>query len=102
MEILNVKVEKDTAEKLERLVKRNIYKNKGEAVRRMLEEHLQEHPELFMPDNLEDLFKQARDGDGDDDTKSDNRFEKLAAEVFTGQKSAAQLVSEGRERQHSS
>jgi Arc/MetJ-type ribon-helix-helix transcriptional regulator len=99
MEILNVKVEEDTAEKLERLVKRNIYKNKSEAVRRMLEEHLQEHPELFMPDNLEDLFKQARGGD---DTKSDNQFEKFAAEVFIGQKSAAQLVAEGRERQHSS
>jgi Arc/MetJ-type ribon-helix-helix transcriptional regulator len=93
MEILNVKVEEHTAEKLERLVKRNIYKNKSEAVRKMLEEHLQEHPELFAPDNLEDLFKQA------EYSISDQQFEKLAADVFRGRKTAAQLVAEGRERQ---
>jgi Arc/MetJ-type ribon-helix-helix transcriptional regulator len=93
MEILNVKVEEQTAEKLERLVKRNIYKNKSEAVRKMLEEHLQEHPELFAPDNLEDLFKQV------EYSISDQQFEKLAAEVLRGRKTAAQLVAEGRERQ---
>jgi Arc/MetJ-type ribon-helix-helix transcriptional regulator len=93
MEILNVKVEEQTAEKLERLVKRSIYKNKSEAVRKMLEEHLQEHPELFAPDNLEDLFKQA------EYSISDQQFEKLAADVFRGRKTAAQLVAEGRERQ---
>jgi Arc/MetJ-type ribon-helix-helix transcriptional regulator len=93
MEILNVKVEEQTAEKLERLVKRNIYENKSEAVRKMLEEHLQEHPELFAPDNLEDLFKQV------EYSISDQQFEKLAAEVFRGRKTAAQLVAEGRERQ---
>jgi Arc/MetJ-type ribon-helix-helix transcriptional regulator len=93
MEILNVKVEEQTAEKLERLVKRNIYKNKSEAVRKMLEEHLQEHPELFAPDNLEDLFKQV------EYSISDQQFEKLAADVFRGRKTAAQLVAEGRERQ---
>jgi Arc/MetJ-type ribon-helix-helix transcriptional regulator len=93
MEILNVKVEEQTAEKLERLVKRSIYKNKSEAVRKMLEEHLQEHPELFAPDNLEDLFKQA------EYSISDQQFEKLAADVFRGRKTAAQLLAEGRERQ---
>jgi Arc/MetJ-type ribon-helix-helix transcriptional regulator len=94
MEILNVKVEEQTAEKLERLVKRNIYKNKSEAVRKMLEEHLQEHPELFAPDNLEDLFKQVEYS-----SISNQQFEKLAADVFRGRKTAAQLVAEGRERQ---
>ena len=93
MEILNVKVEEQTAEKLDRLVRRNVYKNKSEAVRKMLEEHLQEHPELFAPDNLEELFKQA------DDSMSDQQFEKLAADVFKGRKTAAQMVAEGRERQ---
>jgi len=93
MEILNVKVEEHTAEKLDRLVKRNVYKNKSEAVRKMLEEHLQEHPELFAPDNLENLFKQA------DDSISDQQFERLAADIFKGRKTAAQMVAEGRERQ---
>ena len=100
MEILNVKVEKQTAEKLDRLVKRNIYKNKSEAVRKMIEEHLQEHPELFMSDNLEDLFKQVDDDEGNknNNTMSDHQFEKLAADIFRGRKTAAQLVGEGRER----
>ncbi|HKZ62744.1 MAG TPA: ribbon-helix-helix protein, CopG family [Nitrososphaera sp.] len=93
MEILNVKVEEQTAEKLDRLVRRNVYKNKSEAVRKMLEEHLQEHPELFAPDNLEELFKQAYD------STSDQQFEKLAADVFKGRNTAAQMVAEGRERQ---
>jgi len=93
MEILNVKVEEQTAEKLDRLVRRNVYKNKSEAVRKMLEEHLREHPELFAPDNMGELFKQA------DDSMSDQQFEKLAADVFKGRKTAAQMVSEGRERQ---
>ena len=80
--------------KVERLAKRNIYKNKSKAVRKMLEEHLQEHPELFAPDNLEDLFKQVEYS-----SISDQQFEKLDADVFRGRKTAAQLVAEGRERQ---
>jgi hypothetical protein len=67
----------------------------GEACQeKYLEEHLQEHPELFAPDNLEDLFKQAEYS-----SISDQQFEKLAADVFRGRKTAAQLVAEGRERQ---
>lgn len=96
MEILNVKVEEHTAEKLERLVRRNVYKNKSEAVRKMLEEHIQEHPELFAPDDLEQLFNEA------DGSISDQEFEKLAAEAFKGRKTAAQLVAEGRERRQGS
>lgn len=93
MEVLNIKVEEHTAEKLERLVKRNVFKNKSEAVRKMLEEHIQEHPELFAPDNLDELFKQA------DERISDTEFEKLAAEAFKGRRTAAQMVADGRERQ---
>lgn len=91
MEVLNVKVEKDTVEKLDRLVKRKAYKNKSEAVRSLLEEHFKEHPQLFDFDEMKELLKQA-------DEMSDEQFEKLAAKVFKGTKTAAQMVAEGRER----
>ena len=92
MEMLNVKIEKRTKEKIERLVKSKGYKNKSEALRKIVEEHFEEHPELFADEELSEIVNQA-------DKMSDAEFEKLAAEVFRGgKKSAAQLVSEGRER----
>lgn len=91
MEVLNVKVEKETIEKLDKLVRKKSYKNKSEAVRKMLEEHFEEHPELFGSDELEGILKQA-------DRMSDQQFEKLAVRVFKGTKTAAQIVAEGRER----
>jgi Arc/MetJ-type ribon-helix-helix transcriptional regulator len=91
MEILNVKVEKETMEKLDKLIRKKAYKNKSEAVREMLKEHFEEHPEFFGLDELEGIL---RDADG----ISDRQFEKLAARVFRGTKTAAQLVAQGRDR----
>lgn len=92
MEVLNVKVEKETKEKLERLVKTKGYRNKSEALRKVIEEHFEEHPELFAGDELQEALKQA-------DEMSEAEFEHLASEVFKGhRKTAAQLVAEGRDR----
>lgn len=91
MEILNVKVEKETKEKIERLVKARGYKNKSEALRRMIEEHFEEHPELFAADDIAKAVNEAS-------RMSDGEFDRLAAEIFRGPKSAAELVGEGRER----
>lgn len=91
MEILNVKVEKEMKEKLERLVRRKAYKNKSEAVRKMLEEHFDEHPELFASDELEGLIKEAG-------KMTEEEFERLAMNVFQGPKTAFELVAEGRRR----
>ena len=41
MEILIVKVTKETKEKIERLVKARGYKNKSEALGKMMEEHFE-------------------------------------------------------------
>jgi len=49
---------------------------------------LKERREPFGP---EEILKQA-------DRMSDEQFEKLAAKVFKGARTAAQLVAEGRER----
>lgn len=91
MEILNIKVDKELKEKLDRLVQGKAYKTKSEAVRSMLEEHLEEHPELFAADKLTGILKET-------DNMSDRQFERLAAEIFRGPGTAAELVAEGRER----
>ncbi len=91
MEVLNVKVERETKEKLERLVKAKGYKNKSEALREIIEEHFEEHPELFASDELEKIVKEAG-------KMSDAEFDRLAAEIFRGSRTAAELVGEGRER----
>lgn len=89
MEVLNVKVDRETKEKLERLVKRRVYQNKSEAVRRMLEEHLREHAGLFASEEIEGLVKEA-------DKMTEREFERIAGEVFSGRKMAAEMVAEGR------
>jgi Arc/MetJ-type ribon-helix-helix transcriptional regulator len=91
MEILNVKVEKETKEKIERLVETRGYKNKSEALREMIEEHFEEHPELFADEELGEIVKEAS-------KMSDAEFDRLAAEVLRGRKTAAEVVGEGRER----
>jgi len=91
MEVLNVKVEKQTKERIERLVRAKGYKNKSEAVRRLIEEHFEEHPELFAEEEIGVLVREAN-------RISDAEFDKLAAEIFRGRKTAAELVGEGRER----
>ncbi len=89
MEILNVKVEKETKEKLQRLVKRKAFRNTSEAVRKMLGDHFKEHPELFASDEVERLMREA-------EKMTDAQFEKLSAQVFRGRKTAAELVKDAR------
>ena len=91
MEILNVKIEKETKEKLDRMVKSRGFKNKSEAVRSVIEQHFEEHPEIFAPDSLDEIVKEA-------DMMSDQEFDRLAESVFKGPRSAAELVAEGRDR----
>ncbi len=91
MEVVNVKLKKETKQKIERLVKERGYKNKSEALRAMLEEHFEEHPELFASDDIKKIAEEAS-------KMSDENFDRLAAKIFRGSKTAAQLVGEGRER----
>ena len=86
-----MKVRKETKEKIERLVKARGYKNKSEALRKIIEEHFEEHPELFADGDVEEIVKEAG-------KMSDAEFDRLAREIFRGSKTAAELVGEGRER----
>ena len=89
MELIHVKVAKSVKDKLEHLVRSKVYKNKSEAVREMLDDHMREHPELLMGDEWKEVLKAA-------DKMSDEEFGKRMAEGLRGPKSAAELVSEGR------
>lgn len=91
MELIHVKVERKINDKLEHLVKSKVYKNKSEAVREMLEEHMKEHPELFVGDELKELLKAG-------DKMSDEEFRKRMAEGLKGPKSVAKMIAEDRDR----
>jgi Arc/MetJ-type ribon-helix-helix transcriptional regulator len=87
---LNVKVENETKEKTERLVQTKGYKNKSEALRKIIEERFRDHPELLAVDDLAEVVREASE-------ISDRELDRLTAEVFTERKTAAELVGEGRE-----
>lgn len=91
MEILNVKIEKETKEKIDRLAKAKRYKNRSEALRRMIEEHFDEHPALFADEEIKEIIREAS-------KISNAKFDALAAEIFRGRKTAGEMVGEGRER----
>jgi Arc/MetJ-type ribon-helix-helix transcriptional regulator len=90
MEIINVKVEKETKEHLETLVKKKAYGSLSEAVRQIINDHLNEHPELFASGmEIESLIDKAN-------KMSDRRFEELVAKALKGRKSAAEIVRDSR------
>ncbi len=91
MELIHVKVEKKVNDKLKHLVRSKVYKNKSEAVREMLEDHMKEHPELFMGDEWKELLKAG-------EKMSDEEFRKRMAEGLRGPESAAEMIAEDRDR----
>lgn len=91
MNPIHVKVGKETKEKLEHLVRAKIYKNTSEAVRKMLKEHMAEHPELFVGEELKELATNA-------DKISDEEFRERLAEGLRSTKPIAQLLAEQRDR----
>lgn len=91
MEVLNVKVDKGTKEKLQRLVRNRAYRNKSEAVRTILEEHIAEHPELFGVEEVGRLMREAR-------KISDDEFSKRLAEGLKGPRTVAEMLAEERDR----
>lgn len=89
MELIHVKLQKKISDKLDDLVNSRVYKNRSEAVREMLEEHMQEHPELFVGDEIKDLLKGSS-------KMTEKEFRNRMAEGLKGDRTAAEIVSEGR------
>ena len=86
-----MKIERQTKEKLDHLVKKKIFRNKSEAVRKMLDEHLAEHPELFLEEELEELLRGAA-------RISDEEFRARLAVGLKSPKSVAEMLGDERDR----
>ena len=89
VEIINARFEQDLVRKVDDLVRRGIFKNRSEALRRMTEDYVDRHPELFLDAEAEKWFK----ADIDDD-----ELEEICAGLFRGKRTAAEIVGEGRGR----
>jgi len=89
MVFFKVRVKKETNEKIAKLVKAGRYKNKSEALREIIEEHFEKHAGLFPSDNLGEIAEEAG-------KMPDGEFDRLAAEIFRGPRTAAELVRGGR------
>lgn len=87
MEIVNIRLNEDAKKKIDSLVSKGVFASRSEALRRIVEEHLVEHPELFMDRELEELMRE--------DLPETELFE-LCSTLFSGRKTAAELVREGR------
>lgn len=65
-----------------------MFKSRSEALRKITEDYLREHPELFLGDKLQELVEKAP-------VLTDDELEKVGAIVFRGV-NVAKLVAEGR------
>ena len=87
MEVIHVKIDEKTKEKLDHIIGRGAYRNKSEAVRSMLEEHITEHPELLTGFDIKQLSEYK-------DSMSDQEFRKRLARGLKGRKSVAQMLAD--------
>lgn len=78
----------ELVKRVDAAVKRGIFHNRSEALREIIEDHLREHPEIFLDIKPEELLGQEL---------SDEELRKLGASLFKGV-DVAELVSEGRDR----
>ena len=74
--------------KVDKAVARGMFKSRSEALRKITEDYLREHPELFLGDKLQELVEKAP-------VLTDDELEKVGAIVFRGV-NVAKLVAEGR------
>ncbi len=87
-ETITARLPDELVQRVDAAVKRGIFHNRSEALRKMIEDHLREHPELFLDIKPEELLGREL---------SDEELRKLGAKLFRGV-DVAKLVSEGRGR----
>jgi len=76
--------------KMDKTVGRGTFHNRSEAFRAIVEEHLREHPSLFLGDGVHYLIANAPN-------LSDDELEALGDTIF-GESSITKLVTEDRDR----
>ena len=87
-EVITSRFSEELVKKVDQAVSRGYFKSRSEALRVIIEQYLQEHPELFLGDKVQALLNKAP-------ALSDKDLEKLGAKLFKGA-SVAKLVAEGR------
>ena len=76
--------------KVDQAVLRGHFRSRSEALRAIIEGYLEEHPELFLGEELENLLASAQD-------LSDDELETIGSRLFKGV-SVPRIVAEGRGR----
>jgi Arc/MetJ-type ribon-helix-helix transcriptional regulator len=87
-ETVTARLPDELVQRVDAAVKRGIFASRSEALREMIEDHLREHPELFLDIKPEELLGREL---------SDEELRRLGAKLFKGV-DVARLVSEGRGR----
>ena len=87
-ETITARLPDELVQRVDAAVKQGIFSSRSEALRRIIEDHLAQHPELFLDIKPEELL--GRD-------LSDQELKKLGAKLFKGV-DVTKLVAEGRGR----
>ncbi len=88
-EVITSRFPEVVIKKVDKAVSRGLFKSRSEALRKITEEYLKEHPELFLGDKIQELIANAPD-------LTDDELEEYGAKIFKGT-SVAKLIAEGRE-----
>jgi len=87
LEIVNIRLNEDAKKKIDSLVSKGVFASRSEALRRIVEDHLDEHPELFINEELGEIMLE---------DLPETELLELCSTLFSGRKTAAELVKEGR------
>lgn len=87
MKVVNIRLDEDAKKKIDSLVGKGIFVSRSEALRRIVEDHLDEHPELFIGKELEEIMLE---------DLPETELLELCSTLFSGRKTAAELTREGR------
>lgn len=87
-ETVTARLPDELVQRVDAAVRRGIFPSRSEAFRRIIGDHLSEHPELFLDIEPDELL--GRD-------LSDKELRRLGAKLFKGV-DVAKLVAEGRDR----
>ncbi len=85
-ETITARLPDELVQRVDAAVKRGIFPSRSEALREIIEDHLREHPELFLDIKPEELLGREL---------SEEELRKLGTKLFRGV-DIAKLVSEGR------
>jgi Arc/MetJ-type ribon-helix-helix transcriptional regulator len=88
-EVITSRFPEVVIKKVDKAVSSGYFKSRSEALRKIAEEYLKEHPELFLGDKVQELIENAPE-------LSDDELKQLGARIFNGAK-AEELVAQGRQ-----